>query len=506
MSFVNNNASAFSDTHTRSDRLTPCSGMCSLCMENCPGTCEIGLSAVLGKAMVYPTNTGANQVAGEKDLPIDWSIFNINGRCFGAVGAPENADEATIFNVDLERTVGRRNPVKLAVPFTLPAIIKLNWKDYFAAAAMIGTICVIGEGCPSKDPNLEKKDGKIVRFDMLNDMLDAFRSHYRGYGQIAVQCNLEDLAAGLAEFAIEKCGAEAIEFKFGQSAKGTQPANRLGSWKEALAKKEDGFIVWPDPADPEVIRRVESGCAPVFWSYSRLPMWTEESLRERIESLRALGMKNVYFKTAGFDAADLERILRIASALEVDMVTFDGAGGGSGYSPSKMMNEFGLPAVCIEQEILPVCRALESEGKYVPSICITGGFSTEDQAFKALAYGAPYVTAVGLCRATMAAAMVGQTVGMQTALGNVPAHLKKFGATAEELFLELPEVRYLYGEKAKDISLGAVGAFSYLRKMAFGVQHFAALNRKFGVSYLGREDLIPMTEDARQLMKGVWNK
>ncbi|MBQ1579714.1 MAG: hypothetical protein IIZ86_01105 [Firmicutes bacterium] len=57
MSFVRNNDSAFSDTKTRSQKLTPCSGMCSFCTEDCIGTCEIGLSAVLGKAMVYPTNT-----------------------------------------------------------------------------------------------------------------------------------------------------------------------------------------------------------------------------------------------------------------------------------------------------------------------------------------------------------------------------------------------------------------------------------------------------------------
>ena len=49
----------------------PCSGMCSFCTADCAGTCEIGLSAVLGKSIVYPTNTGNNQVAAEKDYPID---------------------------------------------------------------------------------------------------------------------------------------------------------------------------------------------------------------------------------------------------------------------------------------------------------------------------------------------------------------------------------------------------------------------------------------------------
>ncbi|MCR5482040.1 MAG: FMN-binding glutamate synthase family protein [Clostridia bacterium] len=476
--------------------------MCSLCMEGCEGTCEIGLSAVRGKAMVYPTNTGTNQIAGEKDIPVDWSVFNISGRCFGASGIEADNNKATIFNVGVERTVGKRNPIKLAVPFMLPALIKLNWKDYFAAAAMAGTICVIGEGSPSKDPGLVLENGKIKKFEKLKEMLDSFRNYYRGYGQIAIQCNIEDDMMGLPEYAIRECAAEAIEFKFGQSAKGTQPANRLNSVDEAKAKKKEGFIVYPDPEDEAVCTAVAKGNSPVFWTYARLPMWTEETISARIEELRKMGLKHVFFKMAGFDRKDMERVLRIASDLEVDMVTFDGAGGGSGYSPDKMMNEFGLPAACIESALVPVCEQLKAEGRYIPSIVITGGFSTEDQAYKAFALGAPYISAVGLCRATMAAAMVGQTVGNALASGRVPAHLQKFGSTAEELFLELPELKALY--PGKEIPLGAAGAYSYLKKMLFGVQHFAALNRKFDLSLAGREDLIPLTQDARMLLAGTW--
>lgn len=504
MSYVNNNESAFNDSNTRSDRITPCSGMCSLCMEGCPGTCEIGLSSVLGKAMVYPTNTGTNQIASEKDLPVDWSVFNINGRCFGASGIEEDADKATIFNVGTERVVGKRHPIRLAVPFMLPALIKLNWKDYFAGAAIAGTICVIGEGSPSKDPDLRLENGRIVKFEKLKEMFGAFYKYYRGYGTIAVQCNIEDDMMGLPEYAIRECGAEAIEIKFGQSAKGTQPANRLKSIDEAIAKKREGFIVYPDPDDENVRAAAEKNAAPLFWTYARLPMWTEESLAARIGELRDMGLKNVFFKSAGFDVHDMERLIRIASDLEIDMITFDGAGGGSGYSPDKMMNEFGLPAVCIESAVIPVCKELEAEGKYIPAITITGGFSTEDQAYKALAFGAPYITAVGLCRSAMAAAMVGKTVGDMVDAGKVPAHLRKYGTTNEELFLELGEVRSLYGEKAEGMSMGAVGTYSYLRKMTFGIQHFAALNRKFDIALADKSDLVPLTADARMLMKGTW--
>lgn len=154
-------------------------------------------------------------------------------------------------------------------------------------------------------------------------------------------------------------------------------------------------MVYPDPSDPVVQEAYKKGASPNFFSYDRLPMWDETNLPQRIEELRALGLKNVYFKMAGYDVADMEHVLRLAALCDVDLVTFDGAGGGSGYSPCKMMNEWGYPAVLIEAAIVPICQRLEAEGIRVPDIAITGGFATEDQVYKALALGAPYVKIVG---------------------------------------------------------------------------------------------------------------
>lgn len=505
MSYSPKLSSAFNDTKMRSDKITPCSGMCSFCTADCLGTCEIGLSAVLGKSVVYPTNTGNNQVASEKNYPIDYSHFNINGRVFGATGCPADSEKATIFNVGLSTTIGRRNPIRLKMPVILPALIKLNWKDYFSAAAMAGVCCVIGEGSPGKDPNLQlDADGKIVRFEKLREMKDAFSRYDRGYGQIVLQCSLEDLGMGLAEYAITQCGFTAIEFKFGQAAKGVQPASRIGSLQEAVAKKRRGLIVSPDPEDPEVVKLYEKHACPEFWSYSRLPMWTEETLRQRIEAIRALGAKNIYFKMAGYDRRDIEEVLRLAAVLDVDLVTFDGAGGGSGYSPSKMMNEWGLPAVCIESALPEICGRLERAGLTIPDIAIAGGIASEDQVYKALAIGAPYVKLVGLCRASMAAAMVGEKVGQLLEKGTVPKQLECYGATKETLFRHLPELRGIYGKDADSISPGAIGAYSYLQKIAFGIRHFAALNRKFDIKYINKEDVIPMTGAAKEILNGTW--
>jgi glutamate synthase domain-containing protein 2 len=153
---------------------------------------------------------------------------------------------------------------------------------------------------------------------------------------------------------------------------------------------------------------------------------------------------------------------------------------------------------------LTICSKLEAEGLKLPAMALAGGFTSEDQVYKALAIGAPYITAVGICRATMAAAMVGENTGLALSEGTVPPHLKKYGATRDELFWELPELRSLYGAAADEMSTGAIGAYSYIKRIAFGIQHFAALNRKFDVKYIDQRDVIPLTLDAKSLLKGQW--
>lgn len=503
MSYQTPLASSFNNTRTRSTRLSPQSGMCSFCTEECLGTCELALAAVLGAQTVYPTTTGTNQIASEKEYPIDYSHFNINGRVFGAQGVKANYNEATIFNVGLERTYGKYHPVKMALPIVLPALIKLNWQDYFSGAAMAGVTCMIGEDAKSKDPALRMENGVIREFPWLEEIIATFNQYDRGYGQIVLQCNVEDDMVGLPEYALAH-GVKALEFKFGQGAKGTQPVNRIKDLETALRKQEMGDLVHPDPSDPEVRKAYEEGVCPNFYSYGRLPLWDEKNLIPRINHLRELGAQNIYIKMAGYDRSDLERVLRLASAAEADMVTYDGAGGGSGYSPCKMMNEWSLPTVCMEDAVVSIAKQMQKEDLYIPAITITGGLASEDQVFKALAYGDGLVTAIGLCRASMAAAMSSKKIGEMIAEGNTPELFKKYGSTVEEVFADLPDLRALYGKQADRFSPGAIGVFSYLNKIALGVRHFAALNRKFDVSLFDKSDLIALTADAKELLLGRW--
>lgn len=500
MSYTPPLSSGFTGARNRSTFLSPQSGMCSFCTEECSGSCEIALAAVLGAQTVYPMTTGSNQIAGEKDYGLDWSHFNINGRVFGAVGAEPTYESAEICNVKLERSYGRQHPVKLALPLILPALIKLNWKDYFGGAAMAGVSCVIGEDARSKDPELVVKNGKVAEFPFLQGVLDSFNRYDRGYGQIILQCNVEDDMLGVPEIALTKYGAKAIEFKFGQSAKGTQPVNRLKDLETALKRQALGMIVRPDPGDPAVQQAYAEGVCPNFYQYARLPQWDEEFVVRRVKEVRELGAENVTLKMAGYDPADMERVLRIGALAGVDLITFDGAGGGSGYSPCHMMNEWGLPVVRMEDTVVTLSKKLKAEGLTLPRIAVTGGFATEDQVFKALAFGSGEIMGVGLCRAAMAAAMTGKKIGEQIKAGDVPPQFRKYGNTVEEIFGDLADLRALYGKEANEFSTGAIGVYSYLHKIGFGLQHFAALNRKFDLRYLDRSDLIALTGDAAALL------
>ena len=497
-------SSGFTFAQNRSAFISPQSGMCSFCTEKCAGTCELAQAAVLGSQTVYPMTTGTNQLASEKNYPIDFSHFNINGRVFGAAGAEARSEDATIFNVKLERTYGTTNQVKLALPIILPALIKLNWQDYFSGAAMAGVSCVIGEDARNNDANLHIENGKVTEFPLLADALDCFRRYARGFGQIVLQCNADDDLKGVPEIALQKYGTEAIEIKFGQAAKGTQPVKRVKDIAAALKRKELGDIVYPDPFDPAVQQAYAAGICPNFHTYARLPLWTEESLLAHIKKLREWGAKNIYFKMAGYDRSNIEQVLRIACKGQVDMITFDGAGGGSGYSPSKMMNEWSLPTVCLEDVVVRLCAQLKGEGEILPAIVMTGGFASEDQVFKGLAYGDGHVLGIGLCRAAMAAAMTGKTIGEQVKRGKVPPAFQPYGATVKELFGDLSDLRALYGTKADDFPTGAIGVFSYLNKIGFGLKHFAALNRKFAIQLINKNDLIPLTTEARTLLRNEW--
>ncbi len=497
-------SSGFNGTRLRTPDHSSCSGMCSDCIQECPALCEIGLSAVRGEEAAYPSNPDGSQFASEKEYPVDFSGFNINGRVFGAQGLPEDPDIAHPLNADVTRTLGIINPVIQKLPIILPAVAKLNWKDYYAGAAMGGVSAVIGEAVVNKDKDATFSNGKVTSSPLIKEMLSSFRNYERGYGDIVLQANYDDVSFGVLEYAIEKLGVKSVELKLGQAAKGIQAVSKKISYEEAKKLKAKGRLVFPDPESEEIQKFLSAGANPSFRAMGRLPMYTEESLTTYIKELRSAGAKRIMLKVGGYDRKDLELVIKIASEASVDLVTFDGAGGGTGDSPCKMMNEWGMPTMMLEGIVWDILDKTKKDGKPLPETAITGGFSLEDSIYKGLAFGAPYVSFVGVCRAPMAAAMFGKMVGEGIKNNEIPPSVKKFGSSAEEIFNDLEDLYMIYGKDAKNLPLGAVGLFSYLARVSFGLKLLMALNRKFSLGYIDRSDLIPLNKPIKKLLKEPW--
>lgn len=472
------------------------SGMCAVCTSDCIGPCEIGLSAIRGAEALLPFASDTNQFASEKRYPLDFSHFNINGRVFGAVGVPADPYEATFPKVDLASHFGNAEKIETKAPFILPAIAKLSWREYYTGAAISGVPVVIGEGVVGKDPGLVVEGGKVVESPLLGEMIATYRKYHRGFGDIVLQANFDDEYLGVLEYAIARLGVRSVELKFGQAAKGIQGMSQIPTLEAARRFKELGYIVIPDPTDPAVVEAFAKGVGPIFEKVDKLPMWTPEYLVRRVAELRGLGAKRVCFKTGPFDPQDIATILEIASEAGVDLVTLDGAGGGTGHSPVKMMNEWGMPTVTLESIVCRILRKLEKAGRPLPPIAMAGGFATEDQIFKGLALGAPYVRTIAIGRAAMAAASVGRQTGEALRNGAVPKIYARFGDTMEHVFADYRLLKADYPDDVQDIPAGAIGLYSYLNRVSVGLRQLMALNRKFSLDVLGRDDIVPLTEAA----------
>jgi glutamate synthase domain-containing protein 2 len=191
--------------------------------------------------------------------------------------------------------------------------------------------------------------------------------------------------------------------------------------------------------------------------------------------------------------------MKFASDAEIDLLTIDGAGGGTGMSPWRMMNEWGIPTIYLEALAYKFAEELRARGKYVPDLAIAGGFSLEDHVFKAIAMGAPFVKAVCMGRATMVPAMVGKNIGRWMEKDKLPAGIKHYGDSAEQIFVTAETLKSKYGKAYKKIPLGALGMYTFCDRLQLGLQQLMAGARKFAIPYIDRNDLVCLTSEASEI-------
>ncbi len=506
MSYSNGvNATAATLTKLRTgDSKCPFSGMCVTCLDGCVGTCEIGKSSVRGKETLYPQPFGKITAASEKDYPVDYSHLNISGTAVGAHGIAADSDVATFPNVSLESAVGVNGEIPLRLPIVIAGmgstnIAADNWDHLAAGAAISGVGIVIGENVVGMDPNSEIVNGRVVKAPNLEKRIKDFTNWYNGKGFIAVQANVEDTKLGIQEFALDKLGVDTVELKWGQGAKDIGGEVKLNSLERAQQLYSRGYIVLPNPTDPEVINAYKAGAFKEFERHSRVGMVTEDGFHARVAELRNVGAKHIFLKTGAYRAADLARAVKFASDAKLDLLTVDGAGGGTGMSPWRMMNEWGIPTIYIQGLLTKYLDKLAAKGAFVPKVCIAGGFTLEDHMLKGLAMSAPYVKAIGMARSPLTAAMVGKNIGAALAAGKVPAEYKKYGESIEQVFIYTSELKQMLGKDFDKLPVGAIGVYSYFERLAQGLRQFMCGTRKFSLDYITRDDVFALTKEAAEI-------
>jgi glutamate synthase domain-containing protein 2 len=406
----------------------------------------------------------------------------------------------------LEVKFGHDNGIKFRYPWNIPGIgstnvAKNNWEGLAIGSAIAGTGLTIGENVVGMDPESVIKNGRVVDTADLKRRVKLFQEHQKdGYGAIIVQANVEDTRLGTQEYAIEKLGVECVELKWGQGAKDIGGEVKITDLKKAQLLYERGYVVLPNPTDPTVIKAFEQGSFKEFERHSRVGMVTEESFAERVEQLRKAGAKYIFLKTGAYRPADLARAIIFSSRYKIDLLTVDGAGGGTGMSPWRMMNEWGIPPVHLHSLLYQYAKRIADKGQHLPAIASAGGFVFEDQIFKGLALGAPFAKLIGMARAPIAAAMVGKTIGRTIDELQIPVYIERFGSSKDEIFVTASTLRKELGdEEFERLPTGALGLYTYYERIAQGLRQLMAGSRKFSLEHITRDDIAALTHEAQEV-------
>jgi glutamate synthase domain-containing protein 2 len=506
VNFQTPNANDATSTRNRSHSVVPQSGLCSRCIDGCVGNCEVFQATFRGREMIYPGPFGQVTAGGDKNYPVDYSHLNIQGYALGGEGLPQgilpNPDTCTFPSVDVQTEYGWDKKVKMAAPVFTGAlgsteIARKNWDHFAVGAAISGITLVCGENVCGIDPKLEvNARGKITLAPDLDRRIDVYKRWQRGLGEILVQMNVEDTRLGVAEYVIDKHGLDTIELKWGQGAKCIGGEIKVDSLERAIELKRRGYIVTPDPTNPVIQEGFRDGAIKQFERHSRLGFVDEEGFLAECDRLRGLGFRRITLKTGAYGLRELAMALKWGSLAKIDLLTIDGAPGGTGMSPWRMMEEWGVPSIYLHAAACEFAAKLEAKGRRVPDLALAGGFSAEDHLFKALALGAPFVKAACMGRALMIPGMVGKNLTHWMSEGGLPKTVSQYGQKPEEIFVCWEQVADLVGRnEMKRIPLGAVGIYSYVQKLSVGLQQLMAGARCFRLSAITRRELMSLTRE-----------
>lgn len=502
------------ETRNRSRNVAPFSGICTRCMEDCTGNCDVFKASMRGRDVIYPGPFGKITAGADKQYPVDYSHLNIMGYAVGAKAIEEaNPDRAIFPEVDTTTVYGHTHPVRMTMPIFTGAlgstdIARKHWDSFAVGAAISGISCIVGENVCGIDPELElSADGKVKRSPELERRIKKYREWQEDYGDIIVQLNVEDTRFGVAQYAVQKLGVKTIELKWGQGAKCIGGEIKIDSLERALELQQRGYIVTPNPSNKAVQAAFKAGAIKQFERHSRLGFVDEEEFLRSVEYLRrTVGAQRVTLKTGAYGLRELAMALKWSSEARIDLVTIDGSGGGTGMSPWRMMEEWGIPTFYLQSMAMDCAQKLANRGLWVPDLAMAGGFSTEDHIFKVLAMGSPYFKAVCMGRALMIPGFVGDNIeavlkGNETLRNwdKLPKTVAQYGNSPEEIFVTYATLKEKYGDKMDRMPLGAVAMYTFVDKLRTGLTQFMAGARSFRLDTISRQDVVALTEEAAKV-------
>lgn len=500
------------------------SGLCTLCRADCKGKCETWLSSMVGRNLLYPRSfglvtAGANNIT---HVGVSYNSLRIQGYAYGSQGICDHMthspDDCIFPNVSLATQFGRKKKTKIRMPLMTGAmgstfIAEKYWNAFAMGGALVGIPVVIGENVVGVDRNSvigqgETKRGKIRSAPELDRRIETYLRYHDGYGAIIVQLNVEDTRNGVAEYVVDKYGDRCIiELKWGQGAKNIGGEIQVKSLDYAIFLKERGYVVDPDPSLPEVQKAFEQGAVKSFARHSRLGgtnldsvARVQEDFMNSVKYLRSIGFERITLKTGSYGMEELAMAIRFATDADLDLLTIDGSGGGTGMSPWNMMQSWGVPSINLHSKANEYAAILAARGKSVVDMSFAGGFALEDHIFKALALGAPYTKLVCMGRAVMIPGFLGaniegsihpeQRAEVSGNWNELPKTVLEVGKTAEEIFAGYHHLEKKLGrDEMKNLPYGAIAFWTLADKLACGLQQLMAGVRKFSLDKISRNDL-----------------
>jgi hypothetical protein len=351
-------------------------------------------------------------------------------------------------------------------------------------------------------------NGKVQSSPDMAFRVKSYTDHWDGKnGRIVMQTNVEDARAQVEDYGLSQLNVEVIERKWGQGAKAIGGEVRLTTLERALELQSRGYIVMPDPSDPEVQAAFKAGVFKTFERHSRVGFPNEQAFLEDIDQLRQKGAKNVFLKTGAYKPEVVAFTMKCASEAKIDLLTFDAAGGGTGMSPVSHMNELSSPGIWLFSQVMACAKELKKQGRYVPDLSFAGGFINETQMYKAFALSdmgnGPIVKSIAMARGPITAAVKGKHFAELSKKNQLPASfVEQYSSDPSKFFIAAAGLQEKFPQKkiGADIPWGAVSLYTYFHdRLGEGLKQLMAGTRKFKLECIEGEDIVALSEYASKV-------